>query len=186
MDKLSAVYLVAGIILFLQVSISIGLTQNIRQTLTGQSAPESLTGTTEFSQRTNKRLTYIAGSILLLLILSYFVLPKPYGSRTIVAIMIGIAVLRVLSRPLLQLYEVRKDSLQVDDAGLISPWDFLLKFLPIWAISLGCSLSVLAGLYAATVFDSLAYLALGVVIAALFFFWELRSARRFVARFAAE
>ena len=85
--------------------------------------------------------------------------------------------------PVLQFIDYRRLSSAVDVIRP-SPCRFLTIFLPIWGISLGCSLAVLVGIYAAIVLDSIAYPAVAVVIAALLFFWELNTAKRLVAGFA--
>ena len=135
-----------------------------------------------FTVRTHLAVLLIGSVIIQILIL---VAASRLNSSEMRYVTIGVLpAFILLYTPVLQLINYRRLSSAVDVIKP-SPCRFLTIFLPIWAISLACSLAVLAGLYAATLLDSLTYLAVGTLAAAIFFFWELRVARRLVAEFAA-
>jgi hypothetical protein len=133
-----------------------------------------------FSLKTHLAVVLIGSVIIQVLIL--VTAPRLDSSEMRYATIGVLPVFVLLYTPVLQFVNYRRLSSAVEVIEP-SPCRFLTIFLPIWAISLLCTLSVLAGLYAAILLDSFAYLAVGVAVAVLLFFWELHVARRFVAGF---
>lgn len=185
MPETEALLLTIALTILLELKFLLQHSETVRRMLLNLPTLDQDPITNQFSKSTNRYLTYIAGALVILTLLSFLLLRvvKAPILRHIVSAIFPLAIMLVV--PILQLVQYWEASKLVDVINP-SPIRFVLLIAPASILSFLCSLFLCAGIIASIILGNPLYLVPGTVCAVFLFIFARNSAKRLVSKYAVE
>lgn len=180
-----ALLLTITLTILLQLKLLLNYSEMVRRILLNLQSLEDNPLISQFSNSTNRRLTYFVGGIVTWTVVSFSFLKhieSPTARLALIAIFPLFLILYSPTLQLIQYWEVSKSG----DVVNPSPLKFVSLFAPVSILSLFSSVSPCAGTAASIFRANALYLIPGTLCAILLYILARKSARKLVAKYAVE